>query len=278
MKNPIIKKDGKYYNTLTKKYISEPYGKRLQSYYKRNPDSTLNEAHGHPYKLKLDKKGREKKIIEQPQYIKEVFFRKNQIVTSISPTGKRTSFNPFTQEKISTSYIKKAKSMDYKICGGKVNVSLYRLTRDNRNVYHVFDWKVNGDFRSPLSLEAWINSECDHIINSIIKHMFNVDKKHKIHSFRLLYGHIESHAYSDLDSYPIGISFGFVQPEHNGRKILKMEFDNAMGKILHKIELASYHMIYISNITLYIYGDVSNLTESIVKNRKGIIKHEKKKD
>ncbi|MBW2562386.1 MAG: hypothetical protein JRE40_16260 [Deltaproteobacteria bacterium] len=54
MNNPIIKKDGKWYNTKTKHFLSESYGKRLHSYYRRFPDALLKEARGHKEHVRPD--------------------------------------------------------------------------------------------------------------------------------------------------------------------------------------------------------------------------------
>lgn len=52
MKNPIILKDGKYRNTKTGHYLSDSYGSRLHSYYRRFPDTLLKAARGHREQLR----------------------------------------------------------------------------------------------------------------------------------------------------------------------------------------------------------------------------------
>lgn len=47
MANPIVKKDGKWYNKKTGHFLSDSYGRRLHLYFKRFPDTTLKDARGH---------------------------------------------------------------------------------------------------------------------------------------------------------------------------------------------------------------------------------------
>jgi len=54
MNNPIIKKDGKWYNSKTGHPLSDSYGSRLHSYYRRFPDTLLKEARGHWEQIRPD--------------------------------------------------------------------------------------------------------------------------------------------------------------------------------------------------------------------------------
>lgn len=51
MKNPIriirIKDKDRYFNTLTGRFLSDRYGRRLHLYFERFPDTLLKEARGH---------------------------------------------------------------------------------------------------------------------------------------------------------------------------------------------------------------------------------------
>jgi len=146
---PVIKKNKKWFNTITNKYVSESYAKRLNSYFKRNPKATLFRAGGHG---KVHKK---KALTEQSRYIRELAYRRNvQLVKTKTAKGKTIYIAPFHDEKITELPIKIDK-LDYDLIRKKVNVELYRMTRDRKGIYHIITWHVHKQFNESIALESW---------------------------------------------------------------------------------------------------------------------------
>lgn len=52
--NPIVMRYGRWYNTITKRFLSKKYGERLHSYFERFPDGDLKDARGHCEQVRPD--------------------------------------------------------------------------------------------------------------------------------------------------------------------------------------------------------------------------------
>lgn len=267
-KNPIIKKNGRYYNKLTKRYLSKSYGKRLQNYFKNNPSGTLYRATGHGvYKKK-------KPIPEHSLEVKELLYGKGtQVIKTKTATGKTVYYSPIQNEVIELSDIKRFGKLDYWICNKKVRVELYRMTRDKLNIYHIFTYKPNRSFADPFSFEVWGHGTALKVLDCILDEIKKNIKKLFFGKLLTMYGHFNVYLYSDIDGYEAGRTFGFVKINKSGFEIMRKEFLKIIDYYTSKLENQSYHNMAVLTISIYMYDYRSNTDEkaqNISKYRIGV--------
>lgn len=268
-KNPIIRKNKKWFNTLTKKYVSEAYAKRLNSYFKRNPKATLYRARG------KGKYEREKILSGHSQEVKKLAYKRgSQIIKTKTREGKTVYYSPFQKEILSKYEMEKLKQIkfDYHICNKKAYVELFRLTRERDNIYHMITWNVNQRL-STVSQAELFKFRALKTFSCIKKELKHLTKKYSFSNMTILYGHISSYFYSDFDGWEKGTTFGFVIPNQSGFKILTSEFNNLLDWYIGKLEVDAYHNVVIQKITFYLYDSVRKSKPeyvSIAKYRIGI--------
>lgn len=257
-RNPIKIVKGRYYNTLTKKYVSKAYGKRLRNYFENNPSGTLYRASGH------GEYDRDRPIPEHSKEIKEMIYGKGtQVVRTKSASGKEVYYSPLRKEQLTPEDIKKFGKLDYYICNKKVNVELYRMTRDKTSIYHIFTWKVNRQFLDPLAFEAWGYGTALKMLQCILDDIKKNLKKIWFGKMLLMNGHVNSYFYSDIDGYDAGTTFGYVHVNESGFKIMEKEFKEIINKYAGKLESRSYHQIAIIRISVYVYDYTINTNQTI---------------
>jgi len=149
-RNVVVKRDGKFYNKITGNYVTESTAKRLNSYFKRNPDKTLYQAYGKSIYKK------EKKWVSQPKTIKDVYKKKTQVIKSKKKTGKPIYFSPILDKKVTIKEYDLIKTYDYKV--GKFHIQLFRLTVDRGRIYHIITYPVNTVLETNHDIESLFSS------------------------------------------------------------------------------------------------------------------------
>ena len=256
MKLPVIKKGKKFYNTLTKKFVSESYGKRLNNYFKKNPDSSLYRAGGH------GKYKRKRALSEHSREIKRLAYGKgSQLIRTKSLKKKKPIYySPFLDEILTERQTRILKKLDYYICNKKVYVELFRLTRERNNIYHILTWNVNQRLHNSNSVDFFMPTAM-FTFNKITREIKKLVKNVNFSKVTILYGHISSYFYSDMDGWEKGTTFGFVLPTAEGLKIFQKEFIKLLDWYRDKLEIDAYHNVMIQKISFYLYDSVSNANE-----------------
>ena len=267
MKLPIIRKNKKWFNTITKRYVTKTYAQRINSYYIKHPESTLHEGTGH------GKYDPEKSLTEHSKQIREMAWGKGtQLVKTKTFKGKDVYFSPFLKETASDEFLKHLKNLDYTICGGNAQVELFRLTREKDNIYHIIEWNVQQRLTSANSVDFWMPNAW-HMYNCMINEIKKIYKKYKFSKITLLYGHISCYFYSVYDGWEKGVSIGFVLPNKTGYKKMKDDFNKILNWYKDKLEIDAYHNIMVQKVSFYLYDYSKNATENqrqIAKYRLGV--------
>ena len=267
MKLPIIRKNNKWFNTITKRYVSKTYAKRINSYFIKHPESTLHEGTGH------GKYDTEKSLTEHSKQIRKMAWGKGtQLIKTKTITGKTVYFSPFLKETASDEFLKQLKNLDYKICGGQAQVELFRLTREKDNIYHIIEWNVQQRLTSASSVDFWMPNAW-YMYKCMINEIKKIYKKYKFSKITLLYGHISCYFYSIYDGWEKGVSIGFVLPNQSGYKRMKDDFNKILNWYKDKLEIDAYHNIMVQTVSFYLYDFSKNATENqrqIAKYRLGV--------
>jgi len=266
--NVVIKRKGKWFNTLSGKYVKESTAKRYNRYFKKYPKGHLAGAYG-GYKyakdIPLDKLSKK---------TKKLFYSDTQVVKTKDKKGKVIYYSPMLKSIIPSNVVEMLDELDYTICDGKCIVKLFRLTRDNKHICHVFRWKVRKSWNNAFSLENWIYSYAVPTMNCILNEVYKVVNKYPVAKLQAMYGHIELGYYSDIDSFPSSFTFAMGNRPETKRGISSFgkEFTDILLRSLYKLESDAYRNFYIQNVTIYIYGgNITGKTDFIAKYRKGVL-------
>jgi len=270
MKEVVIKKNKKWYNTITKRYVAESTAKRYNSYFKRNPKGNIAHAWGgyrYDKDIALDKLS--KKTVK-------LFYSDTPVVKTKDIKGKTIHYSPITKTELPKVVIEKLDELDYTICDGMVKVKLYRLTRDNRQIYHVFRWSINKHWYNVFGLEDWIENYGIPVMNCILNHVHKVSKKYMLGKFQTIYGHFEQGYYSDIDSRPASFVFGakegYMPHRENEIKQFGKLYKARLKRAIYKLESDAYRNYYIENITIFVWsGAIKGVNDIIAKYRKGVL-------
>lgn len=268
IKNIVIKRKGKWLNTLTGKIVKESTARRYNSYFRRNPEGHLADAYG-GYKYKRDIP-----LEKLSKKTRKLFYSDTQAVKTKDIKGKTVYYSPMLKSFLPSDVVKILGELDYTICDNKCIVKLFRLTRDNKHICHVFRWRINKNWTNAFSLENWIYSQAVPMMNCILNEVYNIAKKYPVARLQAMYGHIELGYYSDIDSYPASFTFAMGNRPETKRGISEFgkEFTDILVKALYKLESDAYRNFYIQNVTIYIYGgSIAGKTDIIAKYRKGVL-------
>lgn len=272
---PCIIKNGKWFNTITQRYVSEPYAKRINSYFKKRPLGAVVRARGHA----VYKPEGKKQISEQSKEIREMLYGKGtQTVKTKTRKGKIVYYSPMHDEFLSDDVLRKLKKLDYR--KGNINVELYRLTRAKDNIYHILTRDIDQRLTSGGMVD-FFRPKAIWIFNSMMKETLKICKKHKFQGVMLIYCHISNYFYSDIDGWEKGIAFGFVTPNKKGQNLMKNKFKDILDWYYNKLEIDAYHNIMVQKMSFYIYAYSSGVTQlqrEIAKYRVGITHMPYKKD
>lgn len=267
LKLPVIKKEGKWYNKLTKKYVTEKYAKRINNFFKKNPESTLHEATGH------GKYDRSISLSEHSIEVQKLAYGiGSQVIRTKDRKGKKVFYSPIYDKILEKSEIDMLKYLDYRICNKKAFVELYRLTRDKVNIYHIVTLNVNKRLPSALAVDFWM-PEIYSEYNCITKELKKIYKKYKFSKMTSMYAHISCYFVSKFDTWKKGKTFGFVIPNNKGFRIMKENFDDILDFYKNKLEIDAYHDIIVEKISFYIYdyySDASDRARRIASYRIGV--------
>ena len=267
MKLPVIRKNNKWFNTITNRYVTKTYANRINNYFIKNPESTLHEGTGHG-KYDVDKS-----LTEHSKQIREMAWGKGtQLVKTKTLDGRTVYYSPFLKETASDEFLKHLKKLDYKICGGDAQVELFRMTREKDNIYHIITWDVFQRLTSASTVEFWTPNAW-HMYNCMINEVKRIYKKYKFSKITLLYGHISCYFYSVYDGWEKGTCIGFVIPNQSGYKKMKDDYKKVLNWYRDKLEIDAYHNIMVQKISFYLYDFSKNATDQqrqISKYRLGV--------
>ncbi|MCJ7572340.1 MAG: hypothetical protein MUO82_10790 [Candidatus Thermoplasmatota archaeon] len=272
MTNPVIKKGNRYYNTLTQKYVSESYAKRINSYFERHPDSYLVKAGGHAiYK-------RKRPLFEHEKVMRGKMYGKGfQVYKTKKITGKTVYYSPIFEKEMKKEEIEYIEKLDYPFMKN-VYVELYRMSRDKERIYHILTWTINKSFHGSRVLELWIPN-AENTFKKIEKEMQKNIRKYPLGYSKIpvIYCHISNYFYSDIDSYEHGKTFGFYVANRDGYDKLYDDFLNTLAWYINKLEIMAYHNIWIEKISFYImdFYKTGSIQEIISSYRMGIQRLEK---
>jgi hypothetical protein len=267
IKLPVIRKNKKWFNTITNRYVTNTYAKRINAYFIKHPESTLHEGTGH------GKYDRDKSLTEHSKQIRKMAFGKGtQLIKTKTLEGKTVYYSPFLKETASNEFLKHLSKLDYKICGGKAQVELFRMTREKDNIYHLITWDIYQRLESPTMVEFW-TPDAWYMYNCMINEIKKIYKKYKFSNITLLYGHVSCYFYSIYDGWEKGTTMGFVIPNRSGYKKMKDDYKNLLNWYRNKLEIDAYHSIMVQRISFYLYDYSKNATDKqkqIAKYRLGI--------
>jgi hypothetical protein len=267
IKLPIIRKNKKWYNTISKRYVTETYAKRINSYFMKHPESTLHEGTGHG-KYFIDKS-----LTEHSKQIRKMAWGKGtQLIKTKTKEGKTVFYSPFLKETASDEFLKHLNKLDYKICGGKGQVELFRMTREKNNIYHIITWDVQQRLTSATTVDFW-KPDAWYMYNCMINEVKKIYNKYKFSKITLLYGHVSCYFYSIYDGWEKGTAIGFVIPNKSGYKKMKEDYKGLLDWYKNKLEIDAYHNIIVQKISFYLYDYAKNATEKqkqICKYRLGV--------
>ena len=267
LKKPVVKRKGKWYNTITKRYVTETYAKRINSYFSKHPESTLHEGTGHGKYI------REKSLTEHSKQIRKMAFGKGtQLIKTKTKEGKIIYLSPFHHEQLTGEKVKKIKKLDYKICGGKALVELFRMTRIKDNIYHMITWHVNQRLVNPTMVDMW-SVDAKYMYKCITAELRKITKKYPFSKMCIMYGHVNCYFCSKYDGWEQGKTFGFCIPNKSGFAYLKNDFEKLLDFYKNRLEIDAYHNIVVLRISFYLYDDVDSVSKSsidIAKYRLGI--------
>lgn len=263
--NPIVRKKKKWYNKITKRYVSESTAKRYNSFYKRNPNAPHSRAYGN-YGFK-----EKKKYNKQGTKLQRLIRKDNQYIKTKNKKGETIYYSPFEKKNVSKKTVDAIKKLDYTLLNGAVNVRLHRLTKDNNNIYHVWSFPVKMSFQSGDQMEIWLRSEGIPIINEILKDVKNKSKTDDLGKNQNVYGYFDARYYSDIDTYKAGTTFGFARPTMQGLRLVGREFKNIVLSRLQRLNTMSYHMIRIESVNIYLWNHATETNIVYAKYRRGVI-------
>lgn len=266
IKKPVVMRKGKWYNKITKRYVSKTYAKRINSYFSRHPESTLHEGTGH------GKYSRDIALTEHSKEIREMAFGKGtQLIKTKTRTGKIVHFSPFYHEQLTQEKLSQIKKLDYTICNN-VDMELFRMTRIKDNIYHIATWEINQRLVSPISVDLWSVIAWKKY-NCITSHLKKVYNKYPFSKITIMYGHITCYFISKYDGWEKGRTFGFVIPNKSGFRIMKEHFNDILDFYKNRLEVDAYHEIVVMKVNFYLYDDIDNASKQakdISKYRMGV--------
>lgn len=267
MKLPVIKKKGKWFNTITKRNVTETYAKRINNYYLKHPKATLHEGTGHG-KYDVDKS-----LTEHSKQIRKLAFGKGtQLIKTKTLKGKTVYYSPFMKEVASDEFLKQLSKLDYKICGGQGSVELFRLTREKDNIYHIVSFDVYQRLTSANMVEFWTPKAWE-LYFCATRELKKIYKKYKFSKITLMYAHISCYFHSPYDGWEKGISIGFVIPNVSGYKKMKDDFKKLLNWYRDKLEIDAYHNITVQTMSFYLYDyskNASDKQKELAKYRLGV--------
>jgi hypothetical protein len=260
-KNVVIRKNKKWYNTITKRYVSESYGKRINSYFKRNPKGVLIRASGHG---KIEFKPRKKATKEELELVK----RKTILTETKNLKGKTVYYSPKYNEIVNVSR-KTIRSNDY--INKMWKISLYRLTIDGNGMYHILRWEIKEGIENEMEVYEFLQIVRKFVIPVLSYELKKIIANHVEANLSSIYGKISSTLYSDIDYFPMASTFGFYRANIKSVNKFTNELIKEILKFTNKVKGFSYHSLNFDNCTIYILQPVGQVkNKGISKYREGV--------
>lgn len=266
--NPIIRKNGKWYNSITKRYVTESYAKRINSYFKQNPEATLVQAQGHgEYK-------REKSLRQHSEKVKRLMYSsKTQLIKTRDKKGKNVYYSPVSDETLKEKQAKKFMDLNYYCCKRLARVNLYRLTRDRSTIHHVIRYKPNMSFRVSFQLEQFIPSFMS-VYDCMIKEARKIHKKHPLGEDVLIYYRLGFTLFSKIDYYNQGrTSFVVYVDDNTHVNELREHLLESLQWMIDKLERNAYVGVHIESFQIHLVvhkGRANETAKEISKYRLGV--------
>lgn len=261
----VIKRKGKWYNTLSGRYVSESTAKRYNSFFKKNPKAALSRAYG-GYKYQ-----RKRRLAEHSESIHNLLHKKTQLVKTKDKKGRTVYYSPVHERLLTERQYKKFLKLDYAACNNRIQVHLYRLTKDRNNLYHVFNWKVNRQFRVGETLQAYWETTGWRTVKCLKREIKEVNSLHPLGDPLFFYGHVSFKFYSEIDWFPMATTFGFYFPDRHGIDKTFEELDNILYDVIDKLSSMSYHLLLFDKISLYLYTFATEQNKQLAKYRLGVL-------
>lgn len=257
MKDVVIRKDKKWFNTITGRYVAESTAKRYNSYFKRNPEGSIVRAWG-GYKYKkhyIDPKtGKKEKamIKHQKDWARKMWQQQEQLITTRDIKGKKVEYSPFTDRLLTQREAKIIKKLDYSVLNGQIWIHLHRLTKDGQSVYHIIKYRPQKEIRSELEFDGYVNYVISEVIPVLRRELNKIKKYHKIDNTNQIYGQFDVCLYSDNDYIPTGKTFGRFEFNQEGIDRTLDEMIELFGYYFRKFINYNYHYIVFNEISIYI--------------------------
>lgn len=265
IKNPVIRKKGKWFNRITNRFVSESTAKRYNNFYKKNPKSPHSRAYGN-YGFNS-----KKKYSKQGLKLQRLIQKNNQIIKTRNRKGETVFYSPFEKKEVGKKDIDQIKELDYSLLSGAIKVRLYRLTKDGNNIYHVWSFPVKMNFQLPKQLEVWLNYEAVNIVKKIMDDVYKQSKLNSLGKNQNCYGYLDARYHSEIDSYKAGTTFGFARPTREGLNLVQKEFKNIVLSRMRRLSTMSYHLVRFNSLNVYLWNHASQSNIKYGTYRKGVI-------
>jgi hypothetical protein len=267
----VVKRKGKYYNTLTGKYTTEKTAKKLNRYFKEHPKGTLYEAHSQPTYKKHEK------WEKQSNKIVDLYKKSIQAVETKDRFGNDVYFSPIMKKRITKAQMKEMEKYDF--IEGQFHVSLYRMTADKGRVYHIIKSNIHRTFNiddiedfyqfQKRFKKLWL-PEAMKLTQYIARH-------YPLHKHQVMYVAFNHEYYltnyRQKESGAITVMKG-RQP-HRDINQMPSEIDNAF-RMYAKL-ISEYSILTLKDVNIYIYSFATGETRVMSENRLGVFKRNGKK-
>jgi len=257
----VTKRKGKWYNTITNRYVSKSTAKRYNSYFKRNPKGTIHEAWGGTKykKYRIDPETGKKEIFpvsEQKKLIRNLWYKQDQFVKKKDKSGKDVLYSPFSDTFLTVNEKKIIKKLDYTFLNGKVEVHLHRLSKDDNSVFHIITYHANSVIKTELDFDRFMNFIYGKFIPRLRTELFKIKKYHTLSIDNIIFGQMDVHFYTSGDYVSTGKTFGGLTAHYRFNKqgidITLNEMIEAFDYFMDYFLKSSYLTIIFDRITIYI--------------------------
>jgi len=259
---PVIEKNGKFYNRLTKNYVNETTAKRLNSFFRKNPNATMYEAYGRP---RYDPS---KPWDQQAKTVKQIYKKRTQLVKTQTRKGKPIYFSPIQKKTVTQATYKRIRSFDYR--KGSFRINLYRLTVDKGRVYHIITYPLQWSFKDHSDIDAhfdWLIRNWMQPAKQIIS---DIERKHPLSKVDVMHITFKHGIFSETMSSPGGVTVMEQLSPKTGLRFLQTELVRA--RTIYHTLLNNYRTIRVQNVKIYIYSFSTQKTKAIAESRMGIFK------
>lgn len=260
-KNVVIRKNNKWYNTITKRYVAKSTAKRYNSYFERNPKGTIHEAWGGTkyQKYRTDPETGKKELFpvaEQKKLIRNLWYQQDQFVRTKDKRGNEVLYSPFSDTFLTENEKKIIKKLDYTFLNGKVEVHLHRLSKDENSVYHIIIYNADQVIKTEIDFDSFMNFIYTKFIPRLRTELYKIKKYHTISPDNIIFGQMNVNFYTHNDYIPTGKTFGGLTAHYRFNKqgidVTLNEMMEAFDYYMNYFLKSSYLTLIFDKITIYI--------------------------